>query len=224
MDIVGDVFFGSNDDDFQYDNLISSIANTQLTADPELLQNIIINDLRNENPSSPAALPLAEPLPAALPPAALSLATLSPESPNDSEQIKQIKQQEKLFKEARQEAIQKKLYNIPEREVKIKKTKKRLSDCDTLIKNLKKIFLKANHIFYDDNTEDIVFWNFTNYFISEILGDELLTQLDNCKDCSVTNFKRLEHAYTKIFKQITEKNIEIKDYFLTKNPDRKAHV
>lgn len=190
----GNTIFSSNEDEFLNDLDYFLNPEPQSTADPAFIENTL-KDLMDEKPSSPA-----EP---------------SPESPND---LDYIKQQETLFKEARQEAIKQGLYNIPERKVEIKKIKKSLSDCDALIENFKKIFLKANHIFEDEDTKDIDYWNFTNYFISEILGDELLTQLDNCKDCSVTNFKRLEHAYTKIFKQIIEKNIEIKDYFLTKTP------
>jgi len=211
---IGDTIFSSNDDDFPaglpasqpvidenfFDNLLNfnPADDTQSTAKQEFY-NSFINEMQDPLGASPA-----RPSGATAP----GPTGASPDDPN-------ISQQEKLFKEARQEAIRLKLYNIPERDVvKIKKAKKSLSDCDAIIKNLKSVLSQANDLY--ENGEDIDFWNYTNYFLSAILGDKLLTQLDNCKDCSVINFKRLEHAYTKVFKRIATYNIEIKEYFLNK--------
>ena len=47
------------------------------------------------------------------------------------------------------------------------------------------------------------------YFGSEEKAQKALDNLDNCKDCSVINFKRLEHAYTKIFNQLIIKETYI---------------
>ena len=188
-----------------FDNLFNfnPADDTQLTADPEFY-NSFINEM--QDPLGPPGASPARPSGATAPGPIVA----SPDDPN-------ISQQEKLFKEARQEAIRLKLYNIPERDVvKIKKAKKSLSDCDAIIKNLKGVLLQANDLY--ENGEDIDFWNYTNYFLSAILGDKLLTQLDNCKDCSVINFKRLEHAYTKVFKRIATYNIQIKEYFINNKP------
>lgn len=170
-----------------FGDLFSSFDDTQSNVDPEFIKKTI-----NELIDKP-----------------------SPESPDDSEYIKQ---QENLFKEARQEAIRQNLYYIPERvvQIKIKKTKKQLSNCDALIINLKNIFLQAKDFF--EKGQDINFWNYTNYFISAILDDGILTLLNNCTNCLVTDYKKIEHVYTKLFKKIKEKNIEIKDFFLLNKP------